>query len=168
MAHPKQLDSIHGSVLGPGGPISVTDFNFDEVDFNLGLTEPGDGVAMSDVTSAFVRILQWICSGDGMASKGGRAEALRYFLDPTQSEYDSLDAIGQEAGVSRAALSAALMDLRKELKLGQTLGKRDYCRAVYSEAQRRAFKAGVHSSHTRKDSRAKRAAAEKPAPAVSD
>jgi hypothetical protein len=161
------LDSVHGSVLGPGGPISVTDFDYDSVDFNLGLTEPGDGVAMSDVTSAYVRILQWICSGGGMASKGARAEALRLFLSPTESPYASLQEIADESGVTKAALSAALMDLRKALGLGLTMGKVAGSSENYRKAQLAAKAAGIHSSFTRKDLKSrKRADAEKNAAAA--
>jgi len=164
------LDSIHGSVLGPGGPISVTGFDFDEVDRNLGLAiEDDDLLPFSEVVSGWVKLLAWILSTNGnLASSGARAAVLQYYLNPNESEFGSLQEIAEAAGVTRAALSAALLDLRKALDLKATMGKRDYCREVYSDAQKAAMKAGVHSSHTRKDSRAKRADAEKPAPAVSD
>jgi hypothetical protein len=158
MANPKQIDAVHGTILTSDGPKSVTGFPYDEVDFNLGLAEPGDGVSMGDVSSALIRILQWICGGEGMASKGARACALSYFLCPTQSEYASLEAIGQEADISKAAVSAALLELRRAVGLGMTLGKRAFASESYSKAQKAAVAAGTHSSFNRKDANLERRA----------
>ena len=49
-----------------------------------------------------------------LMSAGAHAAALLYFLDPARSEFKSLADIADSAGMSRASLSKALLNLRDE------------------------------------------------------
>jgi hypothetical protein len=132
----------------------IDHFDFDQIDRNLGYEpEPEKAVAMSDVAAALAIILQWICSSPDISKVGARAASLLCYLDPTNAPHgrNTLQVIAEEAGCTRALLSRELMELRDDVGITLTLGKRSFSRESCSKAQNAAVAAGVHSSDTWKD-----------------
>jgi hypothetical protein len=58
--------------------------------------------------------------------------------------------LAAEAGCTKQALSKALMDWRRELKLALNLGKRAYASESHRQAQYASVKAGTHYTSARK------------------
>jgi hypothetical protein len=98
---------------------------------------------------------------------GWRAHALLYLLDPTNARFNSLEEIGTAGGVTKAAVSKSLMDLRRELG-GILPMKLSGSSDNYRKAQNFAIDAGVHSSASRRDSKKRKAAQEISLDAVGD
>jgi hypothetical protein len=121
-----------------------------------------DTVSFSDMGAALAIILQWICSSKDLRLAGARAASLLCFLDPVNAPHgrDSLTKIASEADCTKAALSAALLDLRDQTGCALSMGKLASTRERYAQAQKAAVQAGCHSRSTRKDSVKRRAAEE--------
>ncbi len=151
----QEYSGIFGDYINTG----VTDFDFDEIDRNLGFSEPDDqtehDISMSDVGAAFSLILGWICASDTLTGAGARAAALLTYLDPVNSRFESLADIARDAGLTRATLSKALLELRDQAGVNLSMGKLAGTRSTYSTAQREAVSKGTHCSATRKDTKAK-------------
>jgi hypothetical protein len=138
----------------------VGQFDFESVYYNVdgeGLKD--DPVSFSDMSAAFSLILSWACGRTGkheqapsIIGAGWRVHALLYLLDNGNARYGSLQEIADAAGVTRAAVSKALADLRGELG-GILPFKRGYSSEVYSRAQHAAVAAGCHASQVRKQKR---------------
>jgi hypothetical protein len=77
------------------------------------------------------------------------------YLDPVNNFKfgKTLSEIATNAGVTRAALSKALMNFRDDAAIKLGIGKRSGYRETCRKVQQAAVKAGVHSSFKRKDSK---------------
>jgi len=141
--------------------VATTDFDFDEIDRSLGFESPEKPVEFDDMTACFSLILGWMCKGHktgAIANAGWKAQALLWLLDPEQSQFESLSEIADVAGVTKQAVSKALVELRDECGFLVSAGKSQTARESYSKAQHAAVAAGCHSRNLRKDSRANRPA----------
>jgi hypothetical protein len=141
--------------------VSVTDFNYDEVDQSLGWAEDIEKpVEFADMTAAFSLLLSWMCGRSNtkdhqynpVAAAGRRAFSLLYLIDPTNCRYDSLDEIAKASGATRAIVSRDLMKLRTELG-GILPMKGSGSKENYRKAQLAAVAAGCHSRDRRHDRR---------------
>jgi hypothetical protein len=116
--------------------------------------QPEDMVSFSDMGAAFSLILQWACgklkrSSDPIVSAGARINALFYLIDPVNSRFENMSDIAAAAGMSRAGVSKALLELRDQVE--DVLPIRSMlARESYRRTQEAALKAGVHSSQRRK------------------
>jgi hypothetical protein len=125
-----------------------------------------DTVTWSDMSAAFSLLLSWMCGRSdhwldpSITNAGWRAHALLYLLDNGQARYGSLEEIADAGGVTKAAVSKALADLRRELG-GILPFKRSGSSDNYRKAQNYAVVAGVHSSFSRKDSQKTRVSPKK-------
>jgi len=140
-------------------PTQTTDFDFSEIDRNVFGIEPEDtgtkSVSFSDMSAALSIILGWIrCRAKTPEPRGvaSRALGLLYLLDPVTSRYDSLDQIAKACGMTRAAISASLVQFRDEVGLCFEMGgKRELSRERYSRGQKAAVDLGTHSSFRRRE-----------------
>jgi hypothetical protein len=105
-------------------------------------------VTWSDMSAAFVLILEWILKGHTLSLAGARAASLAVYLDPTHnSKFGSnLAQIALEANCTKAALSKALMDFRDDAGIMLSAGKSQGARATYQNVQRRLVHEHKHSS----------------------
>jgi hypothetical protein len=151
-------DHIHPSAIIEGRIQRTIGFDYDEVDRNLGFEPKEEMLTWADASAAISLILSWATGrGDtshhkeaSIATTGARIHGLLYWLDPANARYGSLQEIADAAGLTRAAVSKALVNLREELG-GILPMKRSGSSDVYSRAQKAAIKVGVHSSASRKD-----------------
>jgi hypothetical protein len=154
------LDPVHGSILTADGPESIATFDYGEIDRRLGFEPEEEKVTCSDASAAISLILSWACGradsiqAPSIVSAGVRTHALLYLLDPVNARYSSLEAIADDANMTRAAISKALVELRSQLG-GILPMKRSGSSEVYARAQKAALAAGCHSSASRKDSKRK-------------
>lgn len=156
MSQLKILDSIHGTVKTQDGAERVEYFDHSDIDRNLGWSEPDEpgaeaGVSFPDIAAALSLIIEFICKPDTVNGIAGRAESLHAYLDPGNSRYSSLAEVGRAYGLTRAALSKSLLELRDSCGIHLCLDKRAFTRDRYRQAQNAAVKAGVHSSNVRAD-----------------
>jgi len=157
-------DHLHSTGVEDQHTVRTVDFPYDEVDRALGFEPEEETVAWKDAVSAWSLLLGWMCgrswgshiSKPSIVGAGWRAHALLYLLDSGNARYDSLQAIADDAGVTKQMVSKALANLREEL--GDILPfKRSLSSDVYRRAQSFAMDAGVHASLVRKDLKSKRA-----------
>jgi biotin operon repressor len=134
----------------------VDHFPYSQIDENLGLFEadPDQQISFADAAACWSLLLEWIVAGpkSSLAMAGARSHALRHFLDSDNCRFKSLQAIADEAGCTRAALSKFLLELRDQLQIGFEF-KRVGARNNYREGQIRALERGTHSSTHRKDAK---------------
>jgi hypothetical protein len=143
----------------------TTNFDYDSIDRELGFEPEEDRITWSDASAAISLILSWACGRNdsrrakppSIVSAGARVNALLYLLDPVSARYDTLTAIADAAGMTRASISKELMSLRRELG-GILPMKVSGSSDMYRKAQEAALAAGCHSSSTRKDLLSKRQA----------
>jgi hypothetical protein len=139
--------------------VATKDFDFDEIDRRLGFESPEQPIEFSDMTACFSLILGWICKSryeGSITNAGWKAQSLLWLLDPQQSKFESLSQIAEAEGVTKQAVSKALLELRDECGFLISAGKSQTARESYSKAQFAAVDAGCHSRNTRKDSKAER------------
>jgi hypothetical protein len=144
-------DHTHPVTIDDGGPVCTTGFDFGALD-----PEIPNLIPMDTVTSGFVKILGWMQSGADLRSVAARVLALDTFLNPVHAKYQSLSEISQATGISRAALSRALLNLHDDYGLRWCMrvpGTREHC----ASAQKLALQNGHHASFkTRKNPIAQR------------
>jgi biotin operon repressor len=135
---------------------AISTFDYAAVDENLGLFEadPEQQISFADAAACWSLLLEWIVAGrrSSLAMAGARAHALMHFLNSDNCRFKSLQAIADEAGCTRAALSKFLLELRDQLQIGfdfKRLGARDN----YREGQIRALEEGRHSSQRKAQAR---------------
>jgi biotin operon repressor len=133
--------------------VGTVGFDFDEIDRRLGFEQADEPVEFADMTAAFSLILGWMCGTKTgpIRNSGWRAQALLWLLDPEQSQFGSLTEIAEAAGVTKQAVSKALVELRDECGFLISAGKRQSARESYRQAQNAAIAAGCHSRDTRHD-----------------
>ncbi len=158
----RHSDGIHQTAISSdsGQLEGVTDFDFDEIDRNLGHDPKTETpVEMADVSAALAIILQWICGTPDLRNAGARAASLLAYLDPSNAPFDrvNLAIIAEEAGCTRASLSKELLDLRDQVGVTLIMGKLGSSREAYAKAQEAAFKSGRHTAFVRKDSKRRKA-----------
>ena len=155
MAHLSDFgDHLHAVAIEDGRAVRSYDFDYDEIDRNLGNEpEPEPGIPMHDVAAILSLLLQWACSSDSLTLVGARTASLLAFLNVVDAPHNrrTLAEIAREAGCTRQALSKALLELRDECGIHLTIGKRSYARESFKKAQLAAVEAGVHASVTRRD-----------------
>jgi hypothetical protein len=145
--HPDSLDNhIFKTAKDEGQLVPRVDFNYDAIDG----PKAEKLFSMAEIAAGFSQILDWVENSGDLASAGGKIHALRTYLDPVQAKFRSLAEIERAAGVSRAAVSDWLLELRDFYNLKANFRGpfvRQHCR----EGQLSALAAGRHSSNrTRK------------------
>jgi len=157
MAHNSDKgDHLHAIGKENGRLTRTYDFDYDAVDRGIGWKETEtDTVTFSDMTAAFVLILEWILKGRNLEAAGGRAAALSVYLDPVHSTKfgNNISEIARQSGVTKQALSHALMEFRDSVEVLLTAGKLGSTRSTYREVQYKNIEAGTHSSFNRRDRR---------------
>lgn len=165
-------DSIHEVGLDKDGRLErIGQFDYDEVERNLGNEpEPEPGVPMHDAAACLALILQWACKSNSLTNVGARVASLLAYLDPVNAPHDrnTLSAIAEEAGCTKALLSRELLELRDQCGIHLTIGKRSFSRQSCRTAQLAAVEAGVHSGTVRKDRKNKLASEETRIDAIAD
>jgi hypothetical protein len=151
-------DGVHEIGHDQNGKVtSIAHFDYAEVDQLLGNHELEDSVSWSDLTACFSLILSW-CTGrtdsrrhgePSIIGAGWRIHALVYLLDIGNARYSSLQEIAEAAGVTKAAVSKAIADLRWELG-GILPFKRSRSTDSYRDAQLAAVAAGRHASQIKR------------------
>jgi hypothetical protein len=93
-------------------------------------------------------VMDWCLLSRSLTETGARVAAVRHWLAPTHSGYSTYREIAEAAGLSRAAVSKWMVDLRASLggHLPPPSDKRDFAKESYRKAQKAAVAAGVHSS----------------------
>jgi hypothetical protein len=165
MLHIDFGDHLHQVGIEDDHLVRVTGPDWESIDYNVdGLELEEDQVSFSDMSAALSLILGWACGKAGkhsqapsVTSAGAKVHALLYLLDPVNARYPSLQAIADDAGMTKAAVSKSLAELRRQLG-GILPMKKSGSREVYQRAQAAAIAAGVHVSQHRKDLKSKRAA----------
>jgi hypothetical protein len=146
-------DGIHPVGWGDGHEIvPVIEPDFDAIDRHLsGESEgPEEGtVTFSEMVSAFVRVLDFICKNPQPGVVAGRALALQFWLHPEQSHYDSVAQIALSCGLTRQALSKAVLQFKDSLNIRFPVGKRNGTRDAFRAAQVKAMENGTHASYKR-------------------
>ena len=148
-------DHVHTIGRTDGGHLEpVSQFDYGEIDRRLESAETDDKITFSDASAALALILQWACgqtrnsAKEPVVSAGARINALLFLIDPTNARYKSLTEIAAAAGMTRAAVSKALLTLRDQLgdiMPIRPMMQRENCR----KAQVAAIAAGCHSSNRR-------------------
>ena len=147
-------DHLHQAGRNSDGRLELTEnFDFAAVDRLLGNHEPEDSVSWSDMVAAFCLVLEWLTGSTDnttFAMSGARCHSLIYFLNPTGCRFDSLEEIAMEAGCTRAALSKSLLQVRDQLGMHWTMGKRSFVRESCRRGQLASVDLGTHASCQRK------------------
>jgi hypothetical protein len=139
-------DHVHGSGLEDNHPVLTTAFVFP------GDEPPApDNIPMPQVCSALSIIIDWVTVPENPSMAGGRAYALKLWLNPTNSRHRSLREIASRCDVSRAALSKALLSFRDEHSIGLTIGRLESSRGLFREAQLNSIEEGRHFQSQRKN-----------------
>jgi hypothetical protein len=79
-----------------------------------------------------------------------RANALLHWLRPAESQFSDYSEIANFYGVTKAAVSKSLLNLKDAVGCRLPVGKRNGSRATYSRAQKAAVTDGRHASCARK------------------
>jgi biotin operon repressor len=125
------------------------------IDRRLGLAEPEQDTqqylqairdeAFADASSALVQILQWACrSHRGHNNKpdpaivGAKLLSLMVMLHPEESPFASLTEVADAIGMTRAAPSKWMIELRDEVGCLISVGKLQGSRDKYRQAQLRS------------------------------
>jgi biotin operon repressor len=134
----------------------TTNFNHDDICFDDEPEREEDAVTMGDASSALMRILYWLVGAgknikdiapqQRLAHVGARAEALLWLLNPTESQFESLTEIAQAAGITKQAVSKAVVTLREDIGLPISAGESWGTRDTFRKATNASIDAGVHWS----------------------
>jgi hypothetical protein len=148
-------DHIHDfSVNSDGKPEPIIGFDWDAVEDDDEPNEENDTVSFGDMSSALCVILAWICRSPHAVVRSSRACSLLLWLNPSLSEYSNFTAVATDHQVTKACVSAALQDLKKELQVRLPIGKKDGARSKYKAVQERLAKEGKHASDVRRRKKA--------------
>jgi hypothetical protein len=124
--HPLAFSSSNGR-LEP-----VTDFDYDQIDKNLGHEPEEAGVRLADMSAVLMLLLQWITGkGSNLVHAGARAEALLYWLNQGESRFKTYSDIAKEAGLTRAAISKMMLGLRDQIGCCMPVSKMQSSRDTY-------------------------------------
>jgi len=122
--HSDHSDHIHASFYNNDSeqfePITGPDW--DELERAVSGMEPEEPMlSWADASCAIALLVGWMCGSDTHANKqplltaGIRVHLIQYWLDPTNSRYSSIEALADEAGLTRQAVSKILAGLRAQL-----------------------------------------------------
>jgi hypothetical protein len=105
---------LHGDLgVNQDGKLEPTvEFDWSAVE---AVAEPDDSITWADASSLLFRVLQFITAPDELAKAGARAHLVVYLLDPSECRYSSLRELANEVGVTKQALSRALMRFRQDV-----------------------------------------------------
>jgi hypothetical protein len=92
------------------------------------------------------RILDWIGRSRDFGFGGAKAAALATLLGCGNSPFRNLSQIARAAGISRATLSKAILDLRDSDGIRFAGGKMDSAREIYRQTQFELVRLGKHAS----------------------
>jgi biotin operon repressor len=143
-----------GKVTGQWEPTTGPDW--EAIDFNCdNLLPEQETLSFSDGSAALALLVGWICqsAGPGPANVitiASKAEAVLFWLDPIQSRYSSLADIARALGITRAAISKQLLDLKDQIGSCVSAGKMSGTRATYRAKQLELVASGKHASDTRR------------------
>jgi hypothetical protein len=168
-------DHLHELGLGQNGHLErICQPDWESIFHNDGEGIEENTVTWADMSAAVSLLLGFCCGrsdkGDdklAIVRSGMRVNAVLYWLDSNASRYNSLEEIADAAGVTKAAVSKSLMDLRKELG-GILPMKLSGSSDNYRKAQQFAVAAQEHSSFSRKDSKKRKASERISLDAVAD
>jgi predicted DNA-binding protein YlxM (UPF0122 family) len=143
----------------------VTGFDFESVYHNLDGEPIEQQLSFSDAAASWAIMLEWI-AGNGRGGKSApnaltivvKVLGLQFWLSPESCHYKSMQEIADSLGVTKAAVSKHIAELRDQLDHILPF-KRVTSR--YSEAQQAALAAGVHYSDVRKRKKAEAEQAER-------
>ena len=122
------------------------DFDFDALESEIAETL----VPISRVASALSVILHWLSQSKDFRFSGAKVAALAALLDPVNSDYRNLSQVARAAGISRATLSKAILNLRDSNGIRFRMGKSDDARHSYRQTQLELVAAGRHASQRTK------------------
>jgi biotin operon repressor len=120
----------------------VVDFDYSALD----PAEPEPTIRVSLAASGLVRVLAWILRSHDLRLAGARAASIMALLDPVNSPFRNLSQIARSVGISRAALSKAILQLRDNDGVRFAGGKMDSSREIYRQAQLELVRTGRHAS----------------------
>ena len=136
-------DPLRSFGVEAGSLVPVTSFPFDLLEDD----QAGEmSIPLSQAASALSRILDWIGRSRDFNFSGAKAAALAALLGCANSPYRNLSQIARAAGISRATLSKAVLDLRDSGKIRLAGGKMDSARQTYRETQLELVRLGKHAS----------------------
>lgn len=124
----------------------AVDFDFDALESEIA----ENLIPIAQAASALIVILHWLAQSKDFRFSGAKVAALAALLDPVNSDYRNLSQIARAAGISRATLSKAILNLRDSNGIRFRMGKSDGARLTYRETQLRLFAAGRHASQVKK------------------
>lgn len=132
-------------------PVTDTDDFYAELDRRLSNEpEPEEQtVTFGEVAYALTKVLDFICAGMHPGVIAGRALALQQWLHPERSNYDGVAQIAVTCGVSKQALSKAVLEWHDSLGMRLPVGKRAGARQVFRETAFAELARGSHVSQTR-------------------
>jgi hypothetical protein len=135
------VDPLHSVADDDNGAVCPT------VDFAYPGAEPIEIlIPISQRSAGLIKILQWLLRSQDFAFCDAKVAALSALLDPVNSPYRNLSQIAREAGISRATLSKAVLDLRDSHGIRLRMGKSESARIAYRETQLRLVQLGRHAS----------------------
>jgi len=137
------LDPLYGGGRENGRPVPVVDFNYGLID---GVPESETMISVTQASSALVKVLGWLSRSQDCRFIGAKALALRALLGSPNNPFRSVARIAAEAGVTRSALSHALLSLASDYGIRLNTGKLETSRQAYREAAHRALERGTHVS----------------------
>jgi hypothetical protein len=104
---------------------------------------------VSDASSALLVILGWITRNPDPKMTSARANAILYWLHTEASRFSDYSEIANFHGLTKAAISKALLTLKDEVGCRLPVGKRTQSRATYARAQLKAVAEGRHASQSK-------------------
>jgi hypothetical protein len=135
-------DHLHRLGVENDRPVPVTDFDFDAVD-----PLPQTETSLDQAVKNFGALLDWLWHDHPTSAY--KLAALRTLLDPVQGEFRSLAEIAREAGLSRAAVSGWISELRTRFGIAMNFrgsATNENCKL----AQLRAVANGTHAARKTK------------------
>jgi len=134
-------DHLHPIATADGLLCAKIDFDFTAFE-----SETETLIPISRVASALSVILHWLSQSKDFRFSGAKVAALAALLDPVNSDYRNLSQVARAAGISRATLSKAILNLRDSNGIRFRMGKSETARYSYRQTQLGLVAAGRHAS----------------------
>jgi hypothetical protein len=153
-------DHVHDLAFEDDAPVRIQDFDWTTIDRDVDGIEPEEKmISLADASAAIAILTGWLCHSSrsepaDIRTVAAKCEALLFWLDPNQSRYTSLAAIGRATGLTKAAISKQLLGLKDQLGSSVSVGKMSSSRDTFRNVQRALVREGRHASDV---NRAKRA-----------
>jgi hypothetical protein len=138
---PDFSDHLHSFGNCAGSICPLVDFNYPT---ETSTAEPL--IPLSSAASALSRIFEWVGHSQDWRFAGAKIIALHVLLDPINGPYRNLSQVARAAGISRATLSKAILNLRDLNGIRFAGGKSQLARQTYRETQLMLVANGRHAS----------------------